>query len=117
MLPTRFRFIWLIGFRIEDFLEIDLWWPCLLMQNLQLWNRLAKWTETWWEAPMEGSVLSFLKAEWKVSDTDSAHWASSFVMGKHLSVQRFTFLVQDHPMIIPAKSQFNWLSGFWQEDF
>jgi hypothetical protein len=27
---------------------------------------------------MEGSVLSFLKAEWKVSDTCSAHWASSF---------------------------------------
>jgi hypothetical protein len=27
---------------------------------------------------MEGSVLSFLKAEWKVSDTDSGHWASSF---------------------------------------
>jgi hypothetical protein len=27
-------------------------------------------------------------------------------------VKRFTNLVQDHPMIIPAKSQFNWLSGF-----
>jgi hypothetical protein len=28
---------------------------------------------------MEGSVLSFLKAEWKVSDTGSAQsWASSF---------------------------------------
>jgi len=26
---------------------------------------------------MEGSVLSFLKAEWKVSNTGSAHWASS----------------------------------------
>jgi hypothetical protein len=26
---------------------------------------------------MEGSVLSFLKAEWKVSDIGSAHWASS----------------------------------------
>jgi hypothetical protein len=26
---------------------------------------------------MEGSVLSFLKAEWKVSDTDSVHWASA----------------------------------------
>jgi hypothetical protein len=25
---------------------------------------------------MEGSVLSFLKAEWKVSDTGSAQWAS-----------------------------------------
>jgi hypothetical protein len=29
---------------------------------------------------MEGSVLSFLKAEWKVSDTGSAHWASSSVL-------------------------------------
>jgi hypothetical protein len=27
---------------------------------------------------MEGSVLSFLKAEWKVSDTGSAHLASSY---------------------------------------
>jgi hypothetical protein len=26
--------------------------------------------------------------------------------------RRFTSLVQDHPIIIPAKSQFNWLSGF-----
>jgi hypothetical protein len=26
---------------------------------------------------MEGCVLSFLKAEWKVSDTGSAHWVSS----------------------------------------
>ena len=28
---------------------------------------------------MEGSALSFLKAEWKVGDTGSAHWASSFI--------------------------------------
>ena len=39
---------------------------------------LPIWTKIWWEAPMEGSVLSFLKAEWKVSDTGSAHWASSY---------------------------------------
>ena len=35
--------------------------------------------------------------------------------GGHLEFpigKRFTSLVQDHPMIIPAKSQFNWLSGF-----
>ena len=35
--------------------------------------------------------------------------------GSHLEFpisKRFTNLVQDHPMIIPAKSQFNWLSGF-----
>jgi hypothetical protein len=31
--------------------------------------------------------------------------------------KRFTNLVHDHAMIIPAKSQFNWFSGFWQEDF
>jgi hypothetical protein len=45
-----------------------------------LWNCFAKWIEIWWEAPMEGFVfvLSFLKAERKVSDTGSAHWASSF---------------------------------------
>ena len=49
------------------------------LKNLLLWNFLAKWTKTWWEAPLEGSVLSFLKAEWKVSNTGSAHWASSYV--------------------------------------
>jgi hypothetical protein len=43
----------------------------VISKNLLLWNCLAKWIEIWWEAPMEGSVLSFLKAEW-------AHWASSF---------------------------------------
>ena len=35
--------------------------------------------------------------------------------GGHLEFpigKRFTSLVQDHPMIIPAKSQFNWLDGF-----
>jgi hypothetical protein len=40
---------------------------------------MSKWAEIWWEAPMEGSVLSFLKAECKVIDTGSAQcWASSF---------------------------------------
>ena len=34
-----------------------------------------------------------------------------FLIGK-----RFKSLEQDHPMIIPAKPQFNWLGGFWQED-
>ena len=48
------------------------------LKNLLLLNRFAKWTETWWEAPMEGSVLCFLIVEWKVSNTGSAHWASSF---------------------------------------
>ena len=30
-----------------------------------------------------------------------------FLIGK-----RFTSVVQDHPMIIPAKSQFNWIGDF-----
>ena len=48
-----------------------------------LWNCLAKWTEIWWGAPMEGSLLSFLKAEWKVSDTGSALRASSLLRFHH----------------------------------
>ena len=60
-----------------------------ISKNLLLCNCLAKWTETWWEAPMEGSVLSFLKAEWKVSDTSSAHWASSYKF-KYLQVIPFS---------------------------
>jgi hypothetical protein len=36
---------------------------------------------------MEGSVLSFLKAEWKVSDTGSAYWASSFSELELLQIQ------------------------------
>jgi hypothetical protein len=58
-----------------------------ISKNLLFWNCLAKWTETWWEAPMEVSLLSFLKAEWKVSNTGSAHWASSF-----FSIFLFLFL-------------------------
>jgi hypothetical protein len=50
-----------------------------IFKNIPLWNCSAKWTEIRWEAPVEGSVLSFLKAEWKVSDTGSAHWASSLI--------------------------------------
>jgi hypothetical protein len=60
MLPTKFWFIWPSVFRGEDFLEI---------------------TKTWWEATKEGSVLNFLKAEWKMNDTGSAHWASSSMIG------------------------------------
>jgi hypothetical protein len=42
---------------------------------------------------MEDSVLSFLKAEWKVSDTGSAHWASSLPLQMYmilfLSIQMY----------------------------
>jgi hypothetical protein len=43
------------------------------------------WLSGLWGAPMEGSVLSFLKAEWKVSDTGLAHWASSWLT-KHFEI-------------------------------
>jgi hypothetical protein len=52
---------------------------------------------------MEGSVLSFLKAEWKVSDTGSAHWTSSFcfVFGEITmdKMQMFLILVSLTPQI------------------
>jgi hypothetical protein len=45
MLPTKFRFIWLSGFRGEDFFRIQpirnnncLWWPCLLTDQDEMSN-------------------------------------------------------------------------------
>jgi hypothetical protein len=38
---------------------------------------------------MEGSVLSFLNAESKVSDTGSTHWASSYFYSLALVVYIF----------------------------
>jgi hypothetical protein len=42
---------------------------------------------------MEGSVLSFLKAEWKVSDTGSAHWASSCIYLLYIKGGFFSILI------------------------
>ena len=43
MLPTKCRFIWLLGFRDDFFLEITrknncLWWPCLLTDRNEMSN-------------------------------------------------------------------------------
>jgi len=40
---------------------------------------------------MESSVLNFLKAEWKVSDTGSAHWASSLIHTHFSTFSNFMF--------------------------
>ena len=49
------------------------------LKNLLFWNFFAKMNRNL-VGSREGSVLSFLKAEWKVSDTCSAHWGSSLYM-------------------------------------
>jgi hypothetical protein len=41
---------------------------------------------------MEGSMLSFLKAEWKASDTGSAHWASSLLLFVHFNQKNKSLL-------------------------
>ena len=45
MLPTKFRFTWRTGYRVEDFLEInqsekknELWRPCLLTDRDEMSN-------------------------------------------------------------------------------
>jgi hypothetical protein len=63
-------------------------------------------TKTWWEAPMGGSVLSFLKAEWKVSDTGSAHWASSF----STNFDRFFLYVPNETLQVLFNSRFHELT-------
>jgi hypothetical protein len=70
-------------FQSRRFLEIDQSETRMVCDEIFFSETaLPKWTDIWWEAPMEGSVLSFLKAEWKVSDTatGSAHWASSYCL-------------------------------------
>jgi hypothetical protein len=57
-----------------------------ISKNL-LWNCLAKWTETWWEAHMEDSVLSFLKAEWKVNQKQELPVVAMFVNGSEINEQ------------------------------
>jgi hypothetical protein len=62
-----------------------------------------KWAEIRWEAPMEGSVLSFLKAEWKVSDTGSAQCWASYHVSHHLAerfqIRRFLEIDQSETRI------------------
>ena len=56
---------------------------------------------------MEGSVLSFLKAEWKVSNTGSVHWASSSWQTGHL----ITFLQiprYSAPSVYCQNSRLSW---------
>ena len=55
---------------------------------------------------MEGSVLNFLKAKWKLSDTGSAHWASSLVSWHYkYSTERVDLVVQSrhHPDLVEIK--------------
>ena len=48
---------------------------------------------------MEGSVLSFLKAEWKVSDTGSDHWASS--------LEIYIYIINSNIWFWPVNSNFH----------
>ena len=52
-------------------------WP--ISSNLLLWNCLAKWANFGGKHLLKVlSVLGFLKADWKVNDIGSDHWASIF---------------------------------------
>ena len=62
------KFLFLIG----RYLKILLW-NCLAKMNRNLVGRIYMYRT-------EGCVLSFLKADWKVCDTGSAHWASSLLL-------------------------------------
>jgi hypothetical protein len=64
-------------------------------------NILVEMAKICWEAPMEGSVLSFLKAEWKVSDTGSVQcWASSLTVLTHFNQNvKSTNKKQELPMM------------------
>ena len=89
--------VWVTGYNFES-------WPpkdhsCHVCFKLTYWFQRRR-------------LLNFFSIESYVKTKSSHGGHLEFPIGKW-----FTSLVQDHPMIIPAKSQFNWLGGFWQEDF
>jgi hypothetical protein len=49
-----------------------------ISKNLLIWNCFAKMNRYLVGTTYGRFCIKFLKAEWKVSDTGSAHWASSF---------------------------------------
>jgi hypothetical protein len=49
---------------------------------------------------MGDSVLNFLKAEWKVSDTGSAHWASTLTLHYVPTVRRNNSLSEGNNSVI-----------------
>jgi hypothetical protein len=90
--------------------------------HLFFWNHKTDLNQTWQKCSLDGHIQDL--CFWCWSEIQHIFSIGSYVKiksshGGHLEFpisKRFTSLVQDHPMIIPAKSQFNWLGGFWQED-
>jgi hypothetical protein len=55
---------------------------------------------------MEGSVLGFLKTEWKVSDTDSVHRASSLSIFFYFVLYRNMLCSVRYVSQLPEKSNY-----------
>ena len=84
--------VWVTGYTFES-------WP-FKDHSCHVWFKLTYWFH-------QRRFLNIFSI-WCYVQTKSSHGGHlEFPIGK-----QFTSLVQDHPMIIPAKSQFNWLSGF-----
>ena len=74
-----------------------------------IWSSNEHFCQVWFK-----SVLWFQKKRWKCEIPIGSYVKLCRVMVAILNFRSAndSQLVQDHPMIIPAKSQFNWLSGF-----
>jgi hypothetical protein len=55
------------------------------LKNLLLWNRFAKWTETWEEASMEGSLWRFLILSLSINK-HGHHRQFLFLIGRFLKI-------------------------------
>ena len=119
---------WFLCFIIFN-VFLDVWNSTVLFFILHVWGVIQK-LEVW--------VTGYNFESWPFKDHSRhvcfklAYWfqrkfflKNIFPIGSYVKIKsshgghlefpiskRFTGLVQNHPMIIPAKSQFNWLSGF-----
>jgi hypothetical protein len=99
MLLTKFHIIWPSGFRGKAvygchrqffFVKIGRFLKIFFSEIA-----LPKWTDIWWEAPMEGSVLSFhKKLRWWAAWTPPKNrgWTQMFTKGK-----QFLLLIRQPP--------------------
>jgi hypothetical protein len=68
------------------------------------------------EAPVEGSVLSFLKAEWKVSDTGSAQLSAEPLVFNFTHKGRKYLTIIEHIMMYKSFKCFSCLN-LWSKTY
>jgi hypothetical protein len=120
MLPTKFRFIWLSGFR-DDFFFINqpirtkncLWRPCLLPDGDEMSN-LYRGPVIDVSYQVSVHLVKQFQRSRKIGQSKT-----SIAYGSHVCKRigtKWAIFIEDLPRMLPTKFRFIWPSGFRGED-